>query len=88
MPRRDRCSGSENHVLACRDSRRWRGSACWRSKLHQDTVRALALPDVRGKLTAAGLETVGSAPDEFAARIRAEIASKGALVRAAGAKPG
>lgn len=58
------------------------------SKLHQDTVRALALPEVRGKLTAAGLETVGSAPDEFAARIRAEIASKGALVRAAGAKPG
>jgi tripartite-type tricarboxylate transporter receptor subunit TctC len=56
-------------------------------KLHQETVRVIALADVRSKLTDSGMEIVGNSPEEFAARIRAEIISKGKLVRGSGAKP-
>jgi tripartite-type tricarboxylate transporter receptor subunit TctC len=55
-------------------------------KVHQDTVAALALPAVRSRLINVGLEVVGSTPQEFANRIRDEIAEKGKLVRASGAK--
>jgi len=56
-------------------------------KLHQETVRALALPDVRAKLTDLGLIIVGNTPAEFGAQIRAEIPKKGKIVRDSGAKP-
>jgi tripartite-type tricarboxylate transporter receptor subunit TctC len=46
----------------------------------------VALRDVRDRLTNAGLEVVGSSPEQFAARIRDEIVRKGALIRASGAK--
>lgn len=56
-------------------------------KVHQDTVKALAQTDVRSKLVNAGLEMIGSSPQEFAAQIREEIVRKGRLIKASGAKP-
>jgi tripartite-type tricarboxylate transporter receptor subunit TctC len=56
-------------------------------KLHQDVIKALATPDVRTRLTDAGLEVVGRSPREFAAQIKDEIVKKGELIKASGAKP-
>ncbi len=42
-------------------------------KLHLESVKALALPDLRAKFADLGLETTGNSPDEFAAIIKSEI---------------
>jgi len=42
-------------------------------KIHQDTVKILALPDVRKKLSDIGMEVIGNSPAEFAAAIKTEI---------------
>jgi tripartite-type tricarboxylate transporter receptor subunit TctC len=55
-------------------------------KLYQDSLRALATPEVRTRLTETGLEVVGRSPQEFTAQIKDEIVTKGNLVRASGAK--
>ena len=54
------------------------------AKLHADIVRALALPDVRDRLSSLGFELIGSTPDEFAARLKTDIARLGKVVREAG----
>lgn len=41
--------------------------------LHREILDAMAQPDVKEKMVALGFEPIGSTPDEFAARIRAEI---------------
>ncbi len=46
-------------------------------KLHLETVRVLALPEVRAKLADLGMEVIGNSPDEFAAVIKAEIPQLG-----------
>lgn len=56
------------------------------TKLQQDSARVIAMPDVRSKYTENGGIIVGNTPAEFAAQIKAEIVSKGDLVRASGAK--
>jgi tripartite-type tricarboxylate transporter receptor subunit TctC len=56
-------------------------------KLYQDILKALAMPDVRTRLTDTGLELVGRSPQEFAAQIKDEIVKKGQLIRDSGAKP-
>ena len=56
-------------------------------KVHQDTVKALAQPELRARLVNAGLEVIGNSPQEFAAQIREEIVRKGKLVKFSGAKP-
>jgi tripartite-type tricarboxylate transporter receptor subunit TctC len=56
------------------------------AKLQQDAARVVAMPDVRSKFTDNGGIVIGNSPTEFAAQIKAEIVSKGNLVRAAGAK--
>ena len=55
-------------------------------KLHRDTVRALALPDMRKKFDDLGLDAVGSSPAEFAALIKAEIPQWAKVIKAAGIK--
>jgi tripartite-type tricarboxylate transporter receptor subunit TctC len=55
-------------------------------KLHNDTLKALAVPDVRTRLTDMGLEIVGRSPTQFAAQIKEEIVKKGQLIRDAGVK--
>jgi tripartite-type tricarboxylate transporter receptor subunit TctC len=42
-------------------------------KLHFETVKALALSDLRAKCADLGLETIGNSPDAFAAIIKSEI---------------
>jgi tripartite-type tricarboxylate transporter receptor subunit TctC len=54
------------------------------ARLHAETVKALAAPDVREKLLAQGAEPVGSSPEEFRTYIGAEIEKWGKVVRASG----
>jgi tripartite-type tricarboxylate transporter receptor subunit TctC len=42
-------------------------------RLHLETAKALAVPELRGKLTDLGIEVIGNSPDEFAAAIKSEI---------------
>jgi tripartite-type tricarboxylate transporter receptor subunit TctC len=51
------------------------------SRLHGEIVKALALPDVRERLGAIGLELVGNRPEEFAAQIKADIAKWRKVIR-------
>ena len=55
-------------------------------KLHLETVKALALPDVRAKLTDLGMEGVGNSPDAFAALIKSEIPKWAKVIKEAGIK--
>ncbi len=52
-------------------------------RLHDEIVRALALPEVRERLNSVGFELVGGTPDEFAALIKSEITKWTKIVRAA-----
>ena len=54
------------------------------ARLHAETAKALASPEVREKLLAQGAEPIGSSPEEFRAYIRAEIDKWGKVVRASG----
>jgi tripartite-type tricarboxylate transporter receptor subunit TctC len=56
-------------------------------RLHLETVKALALPDLRARLADLGLEVIGNSPDEFAAFIRSEIPKWAKVIREAGIKP-
>ena len=49
------------------------------TKLHAEAVRILALPDVRDRLRAAGVDPIGNTPDAFAAQIRADTEKYGKL---------
>ena len=56
-------------------------------KLHLETVKTLALPDLRAKLADLGMEEIGNSPDEFAAAIKAEIPKWAKAIRESGIKP-
>ena len=55
-------------------------------KLYRETVRVLALPDVRRRLEELGLDVVGNSPAEFAAPIRSEIPQWAKVIKDAGIK--
>jgi tripartite-type tricarboxylate transporter receptor subunit TctC len=55
-------------------------------KLHADTVRALADPDVKKKFADLGVVAVSSTPEEFSAFIRREMAKYGKLIKEANIK--
>jgi tripartite-type tricarboxylate transporter receptor subunit TctC len=57
------------------------------ARLHDATVAALALPDVRERLREQGAEPVGNSSTELATYVAAEIPKWAALARQAGAKP-
>lgn len=44
------------------------------ARLHREVHRAAHLPDVRQRVEATGNEVVGSTPEEFAAKLRADVA--------------
>jgi tripartite-type tricarboxylate transporter receptor subunit TctC len=55
-------------------------------KLHLETVKALALPDLRAKLADLGMEGIGISPAEFAALIKSEIPRWAKVIKEAGVK--
>ena len=57
------------------------------ARLHDATVAALSLPEVRDRLREQGAEVVGNSPHELAAYVAAEIPKWAALARQAGVKP-
>ncbi len=56
-------------------------------KLHGEIVKAMRSPEVLGRLTAEGAEVVATSPQEFSARIRADIDKWAKVVKSAGIKP-
>jgi tripartite-type tricarboxylate transporter receptor subunit TctC len=57
-------------------------------KLHGETVKTLAMPEVRKKFDELGLEPVGNMPSEFAAVIRKETPEWAKVIKDAGIKLG
>jgi tripartite-type tricarboxylate transporter receptor subunit TctC len=56
-------------------------------KLHAETIKALKVPAVQERLSKTGVTPLIMTPDEFSARIKAEIADNMAVAKAAGIKP-
>ena len=56
-------------------------------RLHLETVKALAQPDLRAKLADQGLEAIGSSPEEFAAVIKSETPTWAKVIKDAAIKP-
>jgi tripartite-type tricarboxylate transporter receptor subunit TctC len=56
------------------------------AKLHQQIVASLHAPEMKARLTAQGLDPVGSTPEQFAAYMRAEIGKWTQVVKATGAR--
>ena len=56
------------------------------NRLHAETIKVLALPDVKERLFNAGFEIVTSTPEQFAAFTRTEIQKWGKIVKSAGLK--
>jgi tripartite-type tricarboxylate transporter receptor subunit TctC len=57
------------------------------AKLHAESVKAIASPDIRDRMSAEGAEFVGDSPEQFTAFIKSEIIKWGKAVKASGAKP-
>ena len=53
-------------------------------KLHRETVRVLAMPDVRKKMETLGLDVIGNSPAEFAAVIKSETPQWAKVIKEAG----
>jgi tripartite-type tricarboxylate transporter receptor subunit TctC len=53
-------------------------------KLHRETAKVLAQPDVHKRLDELGLDLIGGSPEEFAAVIRAETPQWAKVIREAG----
>jgi tripartite-type tricarboxylate transporter receptor subunit TctC len=55
-------------------------------KIYRETIRVLALPDVRKKMDDLGLDVIAGSPEEFAAAIRNETPQWDKLIKSAGIK--
>jgi len=56
------------------------------AKLHQETVKALAQPEVKKRLATLGAEGVGNSPQDFGAFVKAEIRKWSRVAKEAGLK--
>jgi tripartite-type tricarboxylate transporter receptor subunit TctC len=56
------------------------------ARLNESIVKALALPEVRGRLTEQGSEPVGNSPQEFRQLIGTEVEKWARLVKLSGAR--
>ncbi|HSQ03614.1 MAG TPA: tripartite tricarboxylate transporter substrate binding protein, partial [Burkholderiales bacterium] len=54
--------------------------------LNKDIVKTLRMPDVEEKLTAVGIEIVGSTPEELAAHVRKELPKWAQVIRRSGVR--
>jgi tripartite-type tricarboxylate transporter receptor subunit TctC len=54
------------------------------ARLHAEMVRILALPEIKERLTSEGATVVASAPEEFMAFLKQEIATNARIVQASG----
>jgi tripartite-type tricarboxylate transporter receptor subunit TctC len=54
------------------------------SKLNAEVTRILALPDVRERFMAQGVEPMGSTPEQMGEHIRSQMAKWGKVVKDAG----
>lgn len=57
------------------------------SKLHAETVKAIADPKIAQQIANAGAEAISSTPEEFSAYIKAELTRWGKTVRSTGIPP-
>ena len=57
------------------------------TRLHAASVKAIASPDIRDRMSAEGAEFVGDTPEQFTAFVKAEMAKWAKAVKASGAKP-
>jgi tripartite-type tricarboxylate transporter receptor subunit TctC len=57
------------------------------TRIHGETVKTLAKPEVKERLATLGAEGVGSSPEEFAKFFEAEISKWAKVVKEAGLKP-
>ena len=55
--------------------------------LHREIVKILALPDMKERLATLGYDPIASTPDEFATRIKLEIATRAKVIHAANIRP-
>jgi tripartite-type tricarboxylate transporter receptor subunit TctC len=55
-------------------------------KLNAEALKILAMPDVRERFTAQGVEPLGTTPEEFGEHIKSQMARWGKVVRDAGVK--
>jgi tripartite-type tricarboxylate transporter receptor subunit TctC len=56
------------------------------TRVYQETVRAVQMPDVREKLSSLGADPVGSTPEQFAAHIQAETKKWAKVIKDANVK--
>lgn len=56
------------------------------TRLHGEIARHLQVPELRNRLAAVGIDTVGSAPEEFGAFIRKELVIWAKVVKESGAR--
>jgi len=55
--------------------------------LHREIVDIIQAPDMRERMATLGFAPVGNTPEEFAAQIRTDLASRAKIIRDAGIKP-
>ena len=55
-------------------------------KIHRETIKDLALPDVRKSMEQQGLDIIGNSPAEFAAAIKTETPQWAKVIKDAGIK--
>ena len=55
--------------------------------LNREIVRTLNRPDVKERFVGAGIETVGSSPERFAAAMKSEMTRMGKVIKEAGIRP-
>jgi tripartite-type tricarboxylate transporter receptor subunit TctC len=56
------------------------------AKLSEEIARAIAQPDLRERMLAAGLEPVGNSPEEFSTYLRSEVVKWSKVIREAGVR--
>ena len=57
------------------------------NRVNAESNRALALPEIKERLSTMGIDTASGSPEDFARFIREEIARWGPVVKAAGIQP-